>query len=105
MGEFKCTGAGFTDTRPPRHEVADASDPDPDVRLVSVTSNEPDNGTGDGNTVNDVVIVDDDSFLLRAERSANGTGRVYTITYEVKDNAGNTTIATAIVTVPPDKNS
>jgi hypothetical protein len=35
------------------------------VELVSVVSNEPDNGPGDGNTTNDVVIVDQDTFRLR----------------------------------------
>lgn len=39
--------------------AADNFDPNPTVTLVSVTSNEPDNGEGDGNTVNDIVIIDD----------------------------------------------
>jgi hypothetical protein len=49
---------------------------------------------------NDIVIVDDTQFLLRAERSALGDGRVYTITYQVTDDCGNTTTASATVTVP-----
>jgi len=65
-----------------------------------VTSNEPDNGEEDGNTVNDIVIVDDFHFELRAERSGVGTGRVYTITYLVTDACGNSTLASATVTVP-----
>jgi hypothetical protein len=68
--------------------------------LVSVTSNEPDNGADDGNTVNDIVIVDDTTFRLRAERSGVGSGRIYTITYEAEDDCGNTTRASATVTVP-----
>jgi hypothetical protein len=51
------------------------------VTLVSVTSNEPGNGEDDGNTENDIVIIDDTNFDLRAERSGVGTGRIYTITY------------------------
>jgi hypothetical protein len=80
--------------------VSDDADPDPTVELVSVTSNEPDDGVDDGNTVNDVVIVDDDTFRLRAERSGVGTGRVYTITYVATDACGNTTTVEATVTVP-----
>ena len=72
----------------------------PEVRLVSVTSNEPDDGVADGSTTNDIVILDDRTFLLRAERSAKGTGRVYTITYEARDQAGNAVLASAKVLVP-----
>jgi len=80
--------------------AADNFDPNPTVTLLSVMSNEPDDGDDDGNTVNDIVIVDDDTFKLRAERSGIGTGRVYTITYQVTDACGNSTVASAIVTVP-----
>ena len=73
------------------------------MTLVSVTSNEPDNGLGDGDTANDIVIVDDFTFNLRAERSGTGQGRVYTITYQVTDACGNSTLASATVTVPHDK--
>ena len=72
------------------------------MELVSVTSSEPDDapGNADGNTVDDVVVVDDTTFELRAERNENGPGRVYTITYRATDNAGNTTTETATVSVP-----
>ncbi|HEX5949726.1 MAG TPA: lamin tail domain-containing protein [Actinomycetota bacterium] len=80
--------------------VSDDADPDPTVELVSVTSNEPDDGPADGNTVNDIEIVDDDTFRLRAERSEIGSGRIYTITFRAADACGNVTIATATVTVP-----
>ena len=83
--------------------VSDNLDPNPTVALVSVTSNEPDNGTGDGDTANDIVIVDNFTFQLRAERSGSGNGRIYTITYQVTDWAGNSTVETATVTVPHDK--
>ena len=79
--------------------VSDNTDPNPAL-TVSVTSNEPDNGDDDGDTVNDIVIVDSDTFQLRAERSGVGTGRVYTITYQVTDACGNSTVASATVTVP-----
>jgi len=80
--------------------ATDNFDPSPTVTLVSVTSNEPDNGYDDGDTVDDIVIVDDFTFQLRAERSGIGSGRVYTITYSVTDACGNETIGTATVFVP-----
>ena len=85
--------------------AADNFDPNPTVSLVSVTSNEPDDavGNGDGNTVNDIVVVDAYHFQLRAERDGNGTGRVYTITYVVTDACGNETYQSVTVTVPHDK--
>jgi hypothetical protein len=81
-------------------EVLDNIDPDPSVTFVSVTSNEPDDGLGDGDTPDDIVIVDDLTFELRAERSGNGEGRIYTITYLATDDCGNETLATVMVIVP-----
>ncbi|MFD2700487.1 pectinesterase family protein [Paenibacillus shunpengii] len=73
------------------------------ITLVSITSNEPDNGKGDGNTNDDIQGAEygtsDYEFELRAERSGAGSGRVYTITYEAADYAGNRTTATVTVTV------
>ena len=80
--------------------ASDNFDPNPVINLVSVTSNEPDDGEDDGNTVNDIVIVDDFHFKLRAERSGLGTGRIYTITYMVTDACGNLTTQSVTVTVP-----
>jgi predicted extracellular nuclease len=96
---------------PPNHKyvtvqattlVSDDRDPSPTVSLVSVTSNEPDDAPGDadGITTNDIVIVDDDTFRLRAERSEAGTGRTYTVTYTATDACGNVTEAIATVVVP-----
>jgi len=73
------------------------------IMLLSVTSNEPDDGLGDGDTANDIVIVDNDTIQLRAERSGTGDGRVYTITYQATNTCGATVIATATVTVPHSK--
>jgi len=67
---------------------------------ITVTSNEPVNGTGDGDTDPDWIIVDKKNLKLRAERSANGTGRVYTIFITAKDGAGNITTKTLEVSVP-----
>jgi predicted extracellular nuclease len=84
-------------------QASDNADPAPIVSLVSVTSDEPDDGEDDGNTVNDIVIQGDYSFLLRAERSGVGDGRVYTITYQAIDACGNVTLANATVIVPLNK--
>ena len=83
-------------------EADDDFDPTPAVTLVSVTSNEPDNaaGGGDGNTTNDIVILDQNTFRLRAERDETGSGRVYTVTYRAADACDNTTTESATVTVP-----
>jgi predicted extracellular nuclease len=82
--------------------VSDNFDPNPTVTLVSVTSNEDDDGLGDGDTPDDILIVDDYTFQLRAERSALGEGRVYTITYQATDACGNSTTVSVMVTVPHD---
>jgi hypothetical protein len=85
--------------RPPNHKLVDVSfndacDASPRVVLLSLTSNEPDDGLGDGDTANDiqgaVLNTDDRAFQLRAERSSQGSGRVYTATYRIRDASGNT---------------
>lgn len=104
---------------PPNHELipitatvsaTDTCDANPAVVLVSITSNEPDNGLGDGDQPNDIQAIaggpipfgtDVRSFLLRAERAGMGTGRVYTVTYMAKDASGNATSASAHVFVAP----
>ncbi len=76
-----------------------------DVRISKVTSDEAENSGGDGNTLNDIVIAADcKSVQLRSERDGGGNGRVYTITFRVRDAAGNTTTKTAKVTVPKNQN-
>jgi hypothetical protein len=70
------------------------------ITLVSVTSNEADSGLDEEDKPNDIVIVDNDTFKLRAERSEAGSGRIYTITYQITNTCGNSYTATATVTVP-----
>jgi hypothetical protein len=70
------------------------------VALVSVSSNERDDGTGDGSTSDDIVIVDDYTFELRAERSGSGSGRTYTICYSATDYQGNEVQECTVVSVP-----
>jgi hypothetical protein len=75
------------------------------VYISKVTSDETENGNGDGNTNNDIVIAANcKSVQLRSERQGSGNGRVYTITFKVRDASGNVTTATAKVTVPKSQN-
>jgi hypothetical protein len=71
--------------------------------VLSVGSNEPVNGTGDGDTAPDWEVVDATHVQLRAERSGTGLGRVYTIHVVATDAAGNTTVADVQVLVPHNR--
>ena len=71
--------------------------------IVSVGSNEPANGLGDGDTAPDWMVTGDLTLTLRAERSGRGAGRVYTITLRCRDASGNEASATASVGVPHDQ--
>jgi hypothetical protein len=94
--------------RPPNHRMApvslNVSATDncgvASCKIIDVTSNEPDNGLGDGDTARDFEITGDLSVKLRAERSGKGHGRIYTITVECKDSAGNATAREVHVMVP-----
>ena len=71
-----------------------------DCEIISITSNEPVNDKGDGNTSPDWEFVDVNHVRLRAERAGPLTGRIYTITLKCTDAVGNETTAETIVTVP-----
>jgi hypothetical protein len=64
-----------------------------------VSSNEQPSGSGEGPD----WVVSGDTLQLRAERLGKGTGRVYTVTYALTDQAGNTSRVSATVTVPHDQ--
>lgn len=81
----------------------DNVDRSPDVKLLSVTSSDPDGGHGTRRKDKDIVILNDTTFLLRAERTDPRRGRVYTVTYEATDDAGNVRTATATVHVPANR--
>lgn len=76
--------------------------------LVGVTSDEPDEGTGDGDFPDDIQGVEpgtaDTSFEVRAERMGSGDGRTYTATYRVEDGSGNSAQTEATVEVPIGRN-
>lgn len=68
-----------------------------------MSSSEPADGLGDGDTANDVEITGPLTVTLRAERSGKGGGRTNTITVEVADAAGNTSHGTCTVVVPKSR--
>jgi hypothetical protein len=88
--------------------IADACEGPVDLashaEITCCTSDEPDNGPGDGNTVNDCVIVGPQAVDVRAERADRGNGRVYHIRYTVTDGV-NTGTRTCTVGVPLDPRS
>jgi hypothetical protein len=79
--------------------VADACGPYTTCRIVSVSSSDPVNGLGDGDSSPDWEITGPLSLLLRAER-ALGQGRTYTVTLECVDASGLTSRTSVVVTVP-----
>ncbi len=97
---------------PPNHEmitvnvqaqVEDACG-DTEWGIIAVTSNEPVNDTGDGNTEPDWEIVDRATVELRAERAGNLSGRVYRIELQATDASGNVSDPGYVeVTVPHDQ--
>jgi hypothetical protein len=62
---------------------------------VTATSNEPATGSPD-------VVVTGGAVQLRAERAGSGSGRIYTITAQVTDLAGNVATSTETCSVPHD---
>lgn len=72
----------------------------PIATKLQVASNEPINGTGDGDTAPDWTVVDEHHVLLRAERSGNGSGRIYTLTITATDSADQSSIRDVVVSVP-----
>jgi hypothetical protein len=64
-----------------------------------VSSSQPINGPGDGNTAPDWEITGPLTLNLRAERMGEGSGRVYTITVESRDAFGNISTGTVQILV------
>ena len=105
-----CTAvsSSLTQLWPPDHTLqlivlGGATDPDSDTLTYAITSvrqDEPTNGTGDGDTAIDAVNAGPGAVRLRAERSGNGDGRVYTITFTVSDGKGASCGGSVQVTVP-----
>lgn len=71
--------------------------------ITCVTSDEPPNSNGDGNTSGDIVIVNATTVTLRGERKGKGDGRVYEIHFKVSDASGNVATGICPVAVPHDQ--
>src|SRR5215831_16244303 len=97
---------------PPNHKMIPVkvnytvTDPCPNTCVLTVSSNEPINGIGDGNTSPDWEVIDAHDVNLRAERSGPGSGRIYTITltYTNDTNKLSTTQKVNVV-VPHDQSA
>jgi hypothetical protein len=98
---------------PPNHKlvlvstgsVTDIADPNATFS-ISVTSNQPINGSGDGNTDPDWTTDTNGAnyeVSLRAERAGNLGQRDYTTTVTATDASGNTSTATCSASVPHDQ--
>jgi HYR domain len=94
---------------PPNHKMvpvvvtATATDncaSSPICQITSVSSDEPVNGLGDGNTAPDWIITGPQTVDLRAERSGRGDGRLYSVTDTCTDGSGNSSSAIVGVEVP-----
>jgi hypothetical protein len=92
---------------PPNHQMVDVTvsviavdlvDPDPVSHILSVISNQPVDGTGDGDTAPDWIITGPLTVKLRSER-AQGKDRTYKILIETIDDAGNSVTSTVPVYV------
>jgi hypothetical protein len=97
---------------PPNHTMhvvsrgiaaSDACDSAPAL-LVTVVSDEPENGLGDGDTAPDWSVQQTAPFVfnvwVRSERSGREDGRVYTIRAAATDGSGNGASSVGTVSVP-----
>ena len=98
---------------PPNHKMvnvsirtvieSDCPTSDVSCKILAVRSNEPVNGKGDGNTSPDWVVTGDTTLQLRAERSGNGSGRVYSIHVLCEGESGVLADRWVTVKVPHDQ--
>lgn len=95
---------------PPNHKlvpigIVGVTDPDGDpvtITATAVTQDEPVSKKGSGNTSPDAMIKDGKAWV-RAERSGNGNGRVYVISFTASDGRGGSSQGSVVVTVPHNR--
>ena len=81
--------------------VKDNFDPQPEIKLESITANEP---LSAADIAGANIGTDHRRFSLRASRAGdNPAGRRYTLTYSATDASGNKATASTTVTVPHDQ--
>lgn len=72
-----------------------------DVIVDEISSDEPQNSTGDGNTAQDILMENDcKTVKLLAERQGSGNGRVYSVHIAVVDAHGNIGVAVITAEIP-----
>jgi hypothetical protein len=92
---------------PPNHNMvrvavtatgSDSCSPSVTCKIVAIKSNEPvDDSQGDW------VVTGNLTANLRADRLGSGNGRIYAVTVQCMDKAGNSTTKDTLVTVPHDQ--
>ena len=80
--------------------ATDNCDTAPSCAITGVSSNEPVDGLGDGDTSPDWIITGNLTVDLRAERSGTGDGRSYTLSVTCTDACGNSSVGNTTVAVP-----
>ena len=84
--------------------IEGVTDPDGDpveITVDAITQDEPLNGTGDGDTCPDAVIVSG-AAQVRWERAGTGNGRVYSISFTARDGKGGECTGSVQACVPQD---
>ncbi len=93
---------------PPSHQMVavsvrvsatDDSGETPVCAVTHVTSSEPDNNSGDGNTHGDTAILGPLAVTVRAERSGPVGARLYAVNVECRDGSGNAATSAGAVRV------
>jgi len=97
---------------PPNHKMVEVTvnytvtDPCPNTCDLTVSSNEPIDGTGDGHTSPDWQVIDAHHVNLRAERSGNHSGRIYSIKITCTNDTNKlSSTKTVAVVVPHDQSA
>lgn len=109
--DYGCVTASRSTLWPPQHQMVPVSlwlnydsmpVPFSSVRIVSVTSNEPETGLWTDDNGSDWEITDSENLKLslRAERDDKGNGRIYTIWIEGRDARGGDYLCSTTITVP-----
>ena len=85
-------------------DTCDAGEAAPTCAITGISSNQPANDIGDGNTDTDWEITGQLTANLRAERNGRRrSGRIYTLEVTCADLAGNTTVDSVTVGVGRDR--